>query len=113
MLTDQIASTIATDYPHIVRTPGVMGGEPRLDGHRIRVRDIVAMRDVNGHTPEQVIELDYPHLTLAQVYAALAYAEDHREELARFATAEEDFVREFQKSHPQLIAGDMTRPATE
>lgn len=80
-----------------------MRGEPRLDGHRIRVRDIVAMRDGCGHTPEQIVELDYPHLTLAQVYAALAYAEDHRDELALLAAQEKEIVGDFKTSHPQLI----------
>jgi len=28
-----------TEYAHIVHTPGLLSGEARIDGHRIRVRD--------------------------------------------------------------------------
>lgn len=41
-----VSTTIA--YAHIVCTPGVVGGEARISGHRIRVRDIVAARDRTG-----------------------------------------------------------------
>jgi uncharacterized protein (DUF433 family) len=97
------AAILKTDYPHIVKTPGTMGGEPRLDGHRIRVRDIAAMRDVHGHSPEQIVELDYPHVSLAQVYAALAYYEDHREEIEDFARQEADAVEQFRREHPDRV----------
>jgi uncharacterized protein (DUF433 family) len=47
------------------------------------VRDIVAARDFAGLTPAEIAANVYPDLTLAQVYAALAYYEDHREEIDR------------------------------
>ena len=56
-------------------------GEPRIAEHRIRVRDVVAARDLGGYTPEEIAASVYPSLTLAQVYAALAYYEDHRAEI--------------------------------
>lgn len=99
---------VKTDYPHIVKTPGVMGGEPRLDGHRIRVRDIVAMRDSHGHSPEQIRALDYPQLSPAQIYAALAYYEDHRAEIDEFTRREREFVAQFKQQHPHLIAADLS-----
>jgi uncharacterized protein (DUF433 family) len=33
-------TTIPTDIKYIVRTPGVYGGKPRIEGHRIAVHDI-------------------------------------------------------------------------
>ena len=91
-----------TAYAHIVRTPGVVGGEPRLDGHRIRVRDIVAARDLGGLTPEEIAASVYPELTLAQVYSALAYYEDHRPEIAQASQNEAHCVEQFLTDHPQL-----------
>jgi len=70
-----------TEYVHIVCTPGVVGSEPRIAGHRIRVRDIVAARDLGGLTPEEIAASVYPELTLAEVYSALAYYEDHHDEI--------------------------------
>jgi uncharacterized protein (DUF433 family) len=57
-----------TQYSYIVYTPGIVGGEARIDGYRIRVRDIVAARDLGGLTPEEIAANVYPELTLAQVY---------------------------------------------
>jgi uncharacterized protein (DUF433 family) len=98
-----------TEYSHIVRTPGVIAGEPRINGHRVRVRDIVAARDLGGLTPEEIAASVYPGLTLAQVYSALAYYEDHRAEIDQATQNEAQFVEQFLKDHPQL-ARDV-RPA--
>lgn len=55
----------------IVCTPGTCGGRPRIAGHRITVHNIVI--DFNtGMKPEDIVA-ERPQLTLAQVYAALAY----------------------------------------
>lgn len=55
----------------IVRTPGTCGGRPRIAGHRITVHNIAI--DFNaGMKPEDIVA-ERPQLTLAQVYAALAY----------------------------------------
>jgi uncharacterized protein (DUF433 family) len=92
-----------TEFAHIVRTPGVVGGEPRIEGHRIRVRDIVAARDLGGLTPEEIAASVYPGLSLAQIYAALAYYEDHRDEIDQASRDEAQFVEQFLKDHPQLV----------
>jgi len=92
-----------TEYAHIVHTTGVVNGEARVEGRRIRVRDIVAARDVGGLTPEEVAASVYPELTLAQVYAALAYYEDHHEEIDQAIMSESQFIERFLKDHPQLV----------
>ena len=94
--------TTGTEYGHIVCTPGVVGGEPRIAGHRIRVRDVVAARDLGGLAPEEIASSVYPGLTLGQVYAALAYYEDHRNQIDRQFAAEADFARQFLRQHPEL-----------
>ena len=91
-----------TEYAHIVRTPGVVGGDPRVEGHRIRVRDIVDARDLAGLTPEEIVASVYPGLTLGQVYAALAYYEDHRDEIDQAGQDEGRRVEEFIRQHPEL-----------
>jgi uncharacterized protein (DUF433 family) len=40
-----------------------------------------------GYTPEEIAD-QYPHLTLAQVYSALAYYHANREEIEAELTAE-------------------------
>ena len=99
-----------TQYAHVVHTPGTMGGEARIAGHRIRVRDVVYARDLEGLSPEEIVASVYPSLTLAEVYSALAYYEDHRDEIERTAAAEERFVEEFHREHPEMVRD--VRPET-
>lgn len=65
-----------------MRTPGTLGGRPRIADHRIGV-DTTAIKLVyHGVSPEQLVSEDYwPYLTLAQVHAALAYYYANREEV--------------------------------
>lgn len=55
-------------------------GVARIAGSRSRVIDIVLDQREWGLTPDQ-IHREYPHLSLAQIHAALAYYHDHRAEL--------------------------------
>jgi prevent-host-death family protein len=66
---------------HIVRRPEISGGEPLIHGTRITVRHIVE-RVRSGHTVDAILAA-LPHLTPAQVYAALAYYYDHQAEIDR------------------------------
>ncbi|MEX0713774.1 MAG: DUF433 domain-containing protein [Pirellulales bacterium] len=80
---------------HIVSTEDRCGGRPRIAGTRIRVQDIVADHDHHGLSPEEIAR-EYPHITLAQVYAALAYYFDHRDEIRQQMKADEDFAANMQ-----------------
>ena len=64
----------------IVHTPGVCGGRARIDGTRIKVKHVYRWVEEQGMSPAQVVE-QYPHLTRAQVYAALAYFWSHPAEI--------------------------------
>jgi uncharacterized protein (DUF433 family) len=92
-----------TQYAHIVHTPGTVGGEARIEGHRVRVRDVVLARDLDGLSPEEIAASVYPSLTLAEVYSALAYYEDHRDEIEDAAKEEKRFEEEFRQQHPELV----------
>lgn len=96
------SETTFTEYAHIVRTPGTLAGEPRIDGHRVRVRDVAAARDRGGFSPEEIASSVFPGISLAQVYAALAYYEDHRDEIERARLDEERLADEFRRHHPEL-----------
>ncbi|MCH8043890.1 MAG: DUF433 domain-containing protein [Planctomycetes bacterium] len=51
-----------------------------IAGTRVRVQDIVSDHECHGRTPDEVAN-EYPHISLAQVHAALAYYFDNREEI--------------------------------
>jgi len=69
-----------TAYKYIVRKKE--SGEPMIQGTRIAVRDIVEEWKL-GSSPEE-IPSHYPHVTLAQVFEALAFYQDHMGEIEAF-----------------------------
>ena len=66
------------DYPHIRKAPDDPARLERLP--RIRIAQIVADHLGYGWSAEEIVR-QYPHLTPAEVHAALAYYFDHREEI--------------------------------
>jgi uncharacterized protein (DUF433 family) len=68
-----------TEHPYIVRHPRICGGSPIIRGTRITVW-LLASLIRGGVTPEEIIKA-YPQLELAQVYDALSYYFDHRQEI--------------------------------
>lgn len=81
----------------IVRTPEVRGGRPRVSGTGVTVRRIVGWYKL-GLSPEEIVA-EIPHLTLAQVYAALAYYHANREEVESDITAEEVEAERLEREH--------------
>lgn len=59
------------DRVRIVSTPGVRGGKPRIDGHRITVADVAVWHERMGMSPDEIV-YNYPSITLSDVYAATA-----------------------------------------
>lgn len=46
---------------------------------------------------------NFPHLTMAGVYAALAYFWDHREAILQDMADDEAFVEAFKRQYPEKI----------
>ncbi len=63
----------------LARGPDVCGGRLRIDGTRITV-DRIATLYKQGQSAEEIAQT-YPHLSLGQVYAALAYFHANRAEI--------------------------------
>jgi uncharacterized protein (DUF433 family) len=93
---------------HIEVTPGVAGGKPRIAGHRITVQDIVIWHERLGRSADE-IATDY-HLTLADVYAALAYYFDHRAEIDRTIREGEAFVQALRAHTPSKVRRKLEDP---
>lgn len=67
---------------HIELRPSRIGHQRAyIAGTRVRVQDVYAMCELRGLTPDEVVD-ELPHLSLGQVYAALSYYFDHRDEIA-------------------------------
>jgi uncharacterized protein (DUF433 family) len=96
---------------YIVKTPGVCGGKPRIAGHRIRVQDIVVLHEQQGQSPDEIVSA-YPQLSLAKVYAALAYYHDHREDIRRDMAEDDAYVEAFKQQHSSLILSPSDSPTS-
>ncbi len=98
---------------HIEITPGIAGGKPRIAGHRITVQNIAIWHERMGKGADE-IATEYD-VTLADVYAALAYYFDHRSEIDR--TIEEsaafaEALRQRSSSKLQLKLQEQLRDET-
>jgi uncharacterized protein (DUF433 family) len=71
-----------TSYPYIVKIEGVCGGEAIIEGTRIAVWHLVEYYYKLGMSVEEILA-DWDYLPPAQVFSALAYYHDHREEIDR------------------------------
>jgi uncharacterized protein (DUF433 family) len=86
---------------HIEITPGIAGGKPRIAGHRITVQDVVVWHERLGKSADEIAaEHD---LSIADVYAALAYYFDHRAELDEAMRESEAFVEMLQRQTPSKL----------
>lgn len=86
-------NAVPSPAEYIVKTPGTCGGQPRIAGTRIKVKHVYIWVERMGMTPAQVVA-EYPHLTIAQIHAALAYYWSHREEIHQDIENEERLVAE-------------------
>ena len=87
---------------HIEITPGVAGGKPRIAGRRITVQNIALWHEWMGHSADE-IATEYD-LTLADVYAALAYYYDHRAEIDAAIKDSQAFVEALRRQIPSRVA---------
>ena len=85
---------------HIQLTPDTAGGTPRIRDRRITVQDIAIWHDRLGKSADE-IAAEYD-LTLADVYAALAYYFDHREEIDARMTEDRAFAQALRARTPSL-----------
>ncbi len=76
---------------HVVQDRGICGGQPRIDGTRIKVQHIALEYEKLGWSPDQICDA-HPGLTLAQVHAAISYYYDHKEQIDESIRRDENFA---------------------
>lgn len=65
---------VTEQFPHI----DLSGEAPRIAGTTMKVAELVMAQHAHGWSPEE-LHFQYPHLSMAEVHAALAYYWDHRD----------------------------------
>jgi uncharacterized protein (DUF433 family) len=96
--------------PHIQVMPGVCGGRPCIAGTRIRVQDVVVWHERLSWSADEICSR-HPQVTLADVYAALAYYHDHRAQLDRQMEEGRKHVEELRAKIPSKLPSNL--PTTE
>lgn len=69
-----------TDYPYIVKINGICGGQAIIEGSRIAVWHLAGYYYQAGLSVEEILT-EWDYLTPAQVFNALAYYHDNKEEI--------------------------------
>jgi uncharacterized protein (DUF433 family) len=89
--------------PHIAISEDVAGGKPRIAGHRITVQHIVIWHERMGLSADEIASNH--GVSLADVYAALTYYYDHRQEIDEAILADESYVAELRKRITSKLSG--------
>jgi uncharacterized protein (DUF433 family) len=87
---------VSTEHIEIVEGAG--GPKPRIRGTRIRVEDVVSWYEKQGMSVAEIVE-GFPHITRADIHAALAYYWDHNDELDRKWAEDDAWVEEFRRTN--------------
>ena len=75
-------------FPHIARNRSILGGIPIVSGTRTPVRSIAGYYQL-GMSADEILQ-SLPHLSAAEVHAALAYYFDHQKEIDRDLARRDD-----------------------
>jgi uncharacterized protein (DUF433 family) len=83
----------------IEHSPDIRGGRPRIAGTGVTVRRIVGWYK-QGLSPQEIVG-EIPHLSLAQVFAALTYYHANRQEIEADIAAEQAGTGRLERQHYQ------------
>ncbi len=86
----------------ITRSPDIRGNRPRIAGTGVTVRRIAAWYKL-GYSPEEIAE-NWPHISLAQVYGALAYYHLNQQEIEDDLAEESRITRALEEEHRRATA---------
>jgi uncharacterized protein (DUF433 family) len=101
---------VAVSQEHIAIVDGASGPQPRIVGSRIRVSDVAIWHERMGMSAEEIVR-QHPTITKADVFAALAYYWDHRDEIDHLIDDEHAEVEMRRSASPSRLAGKRERPS--
>lgn len=87
---------------HIEIVHGPLGPKARIAGSRIRVQDIVIWHEKFGMSADEIVT-EYPQLSLADVYAALTYYWDHRNDIEERIAADDALIEELRRGNSSVL----------
>ena len=85
-------------YPHIEHDPN---GVPVIAGTTMKVVELVMAQRAHGWSPEE-LSFQFPHLSMSEVHAALAYYWDYQSELDEDIEARSRFADDSRREGASL-----------
>lgn len=76
-----------------IRPSRVVGDRAYIAETRVSVEDVYVRHEIAGQSPDEIAR-SLPHLSLAQIHAALSYAYGHLDEIRRQMKDGDDFVQQ-------------------
>lgn len=98
-------STTETRYEHIVLDSS---GVPLIAGTTMKVVELVLNHQAYGWSPEE-LHFQHPYLSLGQIYSALAYYWDHKDELDRDLARRYELAERLRQETPPSPAVERIR----
>jgi uncharacterized protein (DUF433 family) len=96
----RVESAVPNEF--ISQTADICGGAPVIAGTRIRVSHVAFRYERERQSPDEIVQA-YPHLTLAQVHAALSYYYSHREDIDNEIAAEDELITSARLRRPSKL----------
>ena len=106
--TDGQVSEMGNIRSHVEIVEGAGGPKARIAGHRIRVQDVVIWHERLRMSADEIVNT-YPTITMADVYGALAYYWDNKDEIDRKIADDEAYVAEQRRTHVSLLEEKLKR----
>jgi len=97
---------VIRNYVKIVEGAG--GPKARIAGHRIRVQDVVIWHEKLRMTADEIV-YHSPTITMSDVYGALAYYWDNKEEIDRKISEDQAYYEEQKSKHRNLLEEKLQR----
>jgi uncharacterized protein (DUF433 family) len=85
---------VETKYEHVILNEDNV---PIIAGTNTKVIELILDKIAYGWSPEE-LRFQHPHLTLGQIYSALAYYSDHQEVLDRVIEQQLKHVDQMEKN---------------
>lgn len=96
-------------HEHIEMRPSPFHGDVAwIAGTRIRVMDVYVWHELRRMSPQEIVE-HFPHLTPADVHAALAYYWDHQDEIQQQMMSAHQIEEEMRKKYPSKLPEALRR----
>jgi uncharacterized protein (DUF433 family) len=89
-------------FEYIVKERDYCSGKAAIGATRVRVNNVVYLHK-QGKTADE-IRVEYPDLTHAQIYAALAYYHDHKDEIEAELAEDEGADERYEQGKAKALA---------